>query len=211
MNSHTERLNTLSQGAQLGQEPGEAALLCPLLSAHDTYPLSCSLVNITSLWAFQSVVPKELFLFYVSFSFLCSYLFWFYWVWIPSKVLMPSEITPKLVVLDVAESTYPFSIWGLSMLWLGETVWSQTPLSQVQIHVPCSVEPAAEQTAGLLSLCKCGIYRIHAPCAGSLSHAQFCMAPWTVVQQASLSKEFSRQESLSGCHFLLQSIFSTQG
>ena len=114
---------------------------------------------------------------------------------------MSSEITPKLVVLDIAESAYPFSLRGLSMLWLGETVWSRTPLSQVQIHVPCSVEPAAKQTAGLLSLCKCGIYRIYAPCAGLLSHAQFCMAPWTVVQQASLSKEFSRQESLSGLPF----------
>ena len=124
---------------------------------------------------------------------------------------MSSEITPKLVVLDIAESAYPFSLRGLSMLWLGETVWSRTPLSQVQIHVPCSVEPAAEQTAGLLSLCKCGIYRIHAQCAGLLSHAQFCMAPWTVVQQASLSTGFARQEYYSALSFSSPGDLPDQG
>ena len=162
---------------------------------------------------FQSLLLKELFLFYVSFFFLCSYyLFWLYWVWIPSKVLMSSEITPKLVVLDAAESASPFSVWGPSMLWLVEIVWSWTPLSQVRIHAPCSVEPAAEHTARLLSLCKCGIYRVHGSCAWSLSHAQLFTAPWTVVHQAPLSKEFSRQEYWSGLAFPTPgSIFSTQG
>ena len=37
------------------------------------------------------------------------------------------------------------------------------------------------------------------------------VTPWTVVCQASLSAEFSRQEYWSGCHFLLQGIFLTQG
>ena len=61
---------------------------------------------------------------------------------------MSSEIIPKLVVLDVAESTYPFSVRGPSMLWPVETVWSRTPLSHIQIHAPCSVEPAAETQPG---------------------------------------------------------------
>ena len=34
---------------------------------------------------------------------------------------------------------------------------------------------------------------------------------WTVVHQAPLSMGFPRQEHWSGCHFLLQGIFPTQG
>ena len=37
------------------------------------------------------------------------------------------------------------------------------------------------------------------------------MTPWTVVYQAPPSMGFSRQEYWSGCHFLLQEIFPTQG
>ena len=211
MNPCTERLNSLSLGAQLGQEPGEAALLHPSLLVRDSYPLSCTLVNITSLWVSVASAQRTVSSLHFSFCALI-YLFWLYWVWIPSKVLMSSEITPKLVVLDVAESAYPFSVWGPSTLWLVEVVWSWTPLSQVQIHAPCSVEPAAEHTARLLSLCKCEICRVHGSCAWSLSHAQLFTAPWTVVHQAPLSKEFSRQEYWSGLAFPIpDSIFSTQG
>ena len=35
--------------------------------------------------------------------------------------------------------------------------------------------------------------------------------PWTVTHQAPLSMGFFRQEYWSGCHFLLQGIFLTQG
>ena len=35
--------------------------------------------------------------------------------------------------------------------------------------------------------------------------------PWTVTRQAPLSMEASRQEYWSGCHFLLQELFPTQG
>ena len=35
--------------------------------------------------------------------------------------------------------------------------------------------------------------------------------PWTIAHKALLSMEFSRQEYWSGCHFLLQGIFPTQG
>ena len=38
-----------------------------------------------------------------------------------------------------------------------------------------------------------------------------CATPWTVAHQALLSMGFSRQEHWSGCHFLLQGIFLTQG
>ena len=37
------------------------------------------------------------------------------------------------------------------------------------------------------------------------------VTPWTVACQAPPSMEFSRQEYWSGCHFLLQGIFLTQG
>ena len=37
------------------------------------------------------------------------------------------------------------------------------------------------------------------------------MTPWTLAHQASLSMRFPRQEYWSGCHFLLQEIFLTQG
>ena len=37
------------------------------------------------------------------------------------------------------------------------------------------------------------------------------MTPWTVACQALLSMGFTKQEYYSGCHFLLQGIFPTQG
>ena len=47
------------------------------------------------------------------------------------------------------------------------------------------------------------------------SVAESCLdsfaTPWTVVHQAPLSMEFPSQEYWSGCHFLLQAIFPTQG
>ena len=48
-------------------------------------------------------------------------------------------------------------------------------------------------------------------CVCVLIHAQLFVTPWTVAHQAPLSTEFSRQEYWSGCHFLLQGIFLTQG
>ena len=44
--------------------------------------------------------------------------------------------------------------------------------------------------------------------------SQSCLTlvtPWTLAHQAPLFMEFSRQEYWSGCHFLLQGIFSIQG
>ena len=43
------------------------------------------------------------------------------------------------------------------------------------------------------------------------SHVQFFATPWTVVCQAPLSMEFSRQQYWSRVHFLLWGIFLTQG
>ena len=44
-----------------------------------------------------------------------------------------------------------------------------------------------------------------------LSCIQLFASPWTIAHQAPLSMGFFRQEYWSGCHFLLQGIFPTQG
>ena len=44
-----------------------------------------------------------------------------------------------------------------------------------------------------------------------LSRIWLFVIPWTVACQAPLSMGFSRQEYWSGCHFLFQGIFPTQG
>ena len=44
-----------------------------------------------------------------------------------------------------------------------------------------------------------------------LSHMQLFMTPGTVGHQTPLPTEFSGQEHWSGCHFILQGIFVTQG
>ena len=45
----------------------------------------------------------------------------------------------------------------------------------------------------------------------SLSRVRLFATPWTIAYQASQSMGFSRQQYWSGCHFLLQGIFPTQG
>ena len=45
----------------------------------------------------------------------------------------------------------------------------------------------------------------------SLSRVQLFVTPWTVAYYAPPSMGFSRQEYWSGCQFLLQRIFLTQG
>ena len=46
-------------------------------------------------------------------------------------------------------------------------------------------------------MCVCANKRV----AGTLSHAQLFVTPWTVAHQAPLSMEFSRQEYCSGLSF----------
>ena len=47
-------------------------------------------------------------------------------------------------------------------------------------------------------------------CVQSLSCVRLFVTPLTVIRQAPLSMEFSRQDSRAGCHALLQGIFLTQ-
>ena len=44
-----------------------------------------------------------------------------------------------------------------------------------------------------------------------LSHVLFFATPWTVPLRLLSPRDFPRQEYWSGCHFLLQKIFPTQG
>ena len=44
-----------------------------------------------------------------------------------------------------------------------------------------------------------------------LSYIWLFVTPWTVPHQAPLSMGFPRQEYWSGCHFLRQGIFLTEG
>ena len=85
--------------------------------------------------------------------------------------------------------------------------------------VPVWVSPptAAPRTHGLV----CGINGLPSgnfpflprtrASAESLSHLQLFATLRTLARQAPMSIEFSRQESSSGLHFLLQGIFLTQG
>ena len=45
----------------------------------------------------------------------------------------------------------------------------------------------------------------------SLSCVRLFASPWTLAYETPPSMEFSRQENWSGCHFLFQGIFLTQG
>ena len=68
---------------------------------------------------------------------------------------------------------------------------------------------------GLIEIvCKCILATSHylrRYCAQTLSCVQLFETPWTVPCQAPLSMGFSWQEYWSGCPFLLQGIFPTQG
>ena len=55
------------------------------------------------------------------------------------------------------------------------------------------------------------VWFIQGVCVHVLSCARLFVTPWTVTCQVPLSMGFSRQEHWSGCHFLLQGIFPTQG
>ena len=52
---------------------------------------------------------------------------------------------------------------------------------------------------------------VHACMLSCFSPVQLLVTPWTTACQAPLSVRFSRQEYWTGCHFLLQGIFLTQG
>ena len=63
------------------------------------------------------------------------------------------------------------------------------------------------------SLCVCVHRWAHAHLQGmcALSRVWLFATPWTGAHQAPLSMGFSRQDNWSGCHFLLQRVFPTQG
>ena len=60
------------------------------------------------------------------------------------------------------------------------------------------------------SVCVCVCVRAHTH-THTHTHEMLSWIPWTVACQAPLFTEFSKQEYWSGCHFLLQGLFMTQG
>ena len=66
----------------------------------------------------------------------------------------------------------------------------------------CCAEGRVGFSVGCVCVCVCAY--VH-------GCARLVTTPWTIACQSPLSLEFSRQEYWSGCHFLLQGIFPTQG
>ena len=79
------------------------------------------------------------------------------------------------------------------------SVFSVSPTQNIRPFLPF-VKPSA-------------IYPLYYMCmhAKLLSCVPLFVTPWAVAHQAPLLMGFLRQEYWSGCHFLLQGIFLTQG
>lgn len=77
-----------------------------LLFVRDIHPLAYTQANTAYQWTFQLIGLKELFLFHVSSLF---FFFWFYYTYFEfhHKTLMLSEIIPKSMLSNVAESYIP--------------------------------------------------------------------------------------------------------
>ena len=97
---------------------------------------------------------------------------------------------------------------------MGFETWLWFLLPVLSWISPLFVLPAFPTLAILSSLlfsCKLRIANtLHMYMLSYFSHVQLFATP-TVSHQAPLSMGFSRQEYWSGCHALLQGIFSTQG
>ena len=93
--------------------------------------------------------------------------------------------------------------WGTWLAAVCGVAQSRTRLKRLSSIYILYVYPLSGQAWG--ALWRPGL----AACV--LNQVQLFVTPWTVAHQAPLSMEFSRQECWSGCHFLLQGIFPTQG
>ena len=91
-------------------------------------------------------------------------------------------------------------LWRTWLIWIlvpGVGSITQTPLTKDNLIMATAECPVCQHRV---------IW-----CVYMVSHVWLFATPWTVAHQASLSMNFSRQEYWSGCHFLLQGIFLTQG
>ena len=101
---------------------------------------------------------------------------------VPPQNLIPEDGTPQRTVCTLEHSTAPGVWWALDFLYM-----TRSPLLR------------------LVSL-KGG--RFTCVCSGASSLFE---TPWTAAHQAPLSLGSPRHGHWSGCHFLLQGIFLTQG
>ena len=119
-----------------------------------------------------------------------------------------------LVLQAVASITHKKIHYGNSLvvLWLGLKAWLPFPAWEV---TSCK----SHGTAKKKRKSSMQVYAYFFPELGSriacmlscFSHVRLSATPWTVAHQVPLFMGFSRQEYWSGCHFLLQEIFLTQG
>ena len=84
--------------------------------------------------------------------------------------------------------------------------------SNSEFHCHCFLRQAIEYSGMTITYCT-KICNVHAfvIVVQSLSCVWLFVTPWTISCHTPLSMGFSRQEYWSGCQFLLQGIFSTQG
>ena len=98
-------------------------------------------------------------------------------------------------------SHLPIKVWSMKSLIVSST----SQLSPILSNTGEKLE------VGYMSKCKCFFVKLTETELKSLSRVRLFATPWTVANHAPLSMGFSSQEYWSGCHFLLQRIFLTQG
>ena len=85
--------------------------------------------------------------------------------------------------------------------------WAEIMYSIIH-HSKCSARARADTFSIVYSPCSCWIGK---SVWAVLSHVQLFATPSALAHQAPLPMEFSRQEYWSGCYFLLQRHFTTEG
>ena len=93
-----------------------------------------------------------------------------------------------------------FKVWEVFDV-VKSAQWALSPVAMWSSKVTRAVVVVCQSSPSLLRVCM----------VSRFSHVQLFETPWTVAHQAPLSMGFSRQEYWSGCHFLFQGIFPTQG
>ena len=119
-----------------------------------------------------------------------------------------------LVEQAVGLITHQMFHYGNSLVvqWLGFKAW--VPFLVWEVTSCKSHGTAKKKRKSSMQVCAYFIPELGSSIACMLSrfsHVRLSVTPWTVAHQAPLFMGFSRQEYWSGCHFLLQGIFLTQG
>ena len=115
---------------------------------------------------------------------------------------------------SIPYSNLPVWNWTLWVLQLSHVFSSiiVDEYSNSEFHCHCFLRQAIEHSGMTITYCTkiCNV-RAFVVVVQSLSCVWLFVTPWTISRHTRLSMRFSRQEYWSGCQFLLQGIFSTQG